>query len=73
MIATGFGRDGRFGRKFSPPWRLSIRLLGSARHDTQTKTAVSAAATWLILGERAGDNAQVLALGRVLSWPTDQA
>lgn len=26
--------------------------------------------TWLILGERAGDNAQVLALGRALEWPT---
>jgi len=26
--------------------------------------------TWLILGERAGDNAQVLALGRALGWPT---
>jgi mitochondrial fission protein ELM1 len=25
--------------------------------------------TWLILGERAGDNAQVLALGRALGWP----
>lgn len=27
--------------------------------------------TWLILGERAGDNAQVLALGRALGWPSD--
>jgi mitochondrial fission protein ELM1 len=27
--------------------------------------------TWLILGERAGDNAQVLALGRALGWPTE--
>ncbi len=26
--------------------------------------------TWLILGERAGDNAQVLALGRALGWPS---
>lgn len=26
---------------------------------------------WLILGERAGDNAQVLALGRALGWPTE--
>ena len=25
--------------------------------------------TWLILGERTGDNAQVLALGRALGWP----
>lgn len=25
--------------------------------------------TWLILGERAGDNAQVVALGRALGWP----
>lgn len=27
--------------------------------------------TWLILGERTGDNAQVLALGRALGWPTE--
>ncbi|MBI2253829.1 MAG: mitochondrial fission ELM1 family protein [Proteobacteria bacterium] len=27
--------------------------------------------TWLILGERAGDNAQVLALGHALGWPTE--
>jgi mitochondrial fission protein ELM1 len=27
--------------------------------------------TWLILGERAGDNAQVLALGRALGWPIE--
>lgn len=27
--------------------------------------------TWLILGERAGDNAQVLALGRALGWPAE--
>lgn len=27
--------------------------------------------TWLILGERAGDNAQVLALGSALGWPTE--
>lgn len=26
--------------------------------------------TWLILGERTGDNAQVLALGRALGWPS---
>lgn len=25
--------------------------------------------TWLLLGERAGDNAQVLALGKALGWP----
>lgn len=25
--------------------------------------------TWLLLGERAGDNAQVVALGRALGWP----
>ncbi|WP_374375556.1 mitochondrial fission ELM1 family protein [Dongia sp.] len=27
--------------------------------------------TWLILGERTGDNSQVLALGRALGWPTE--
>jgi mitochondrial fission protein ELM1 len=27
--------------------------------------------TWLVLGERPGDNAQVLALGRALGWPTE--
>ena len=27
--------------------------------------------TWLILGERKGDNAQVLALGRALGWPSE--
>lgn len=32
-------------------------------------TAAHPPRTWLILGERAGDNAQVVALGRALGWP----
>jgi mitochondrial fission protein ELM1 len=32
-------------------------------------TAARPPRTWLILGERAGDNAQVKALGRALGWP----
>lgn len=33
------------------------------------ESAVRAPRTWLILGERKGDNAQVLALARALGWP----
>lgn len=32
--------------------------------------SVSPPQTWLVLGERAGDNAQVLALARALGWPS---
>ncbi|MBK8157789.1 MAG: hypothetical protein IPK59_03005 [Rhodospirillaceae bacterium] len=34
-----------------------------------TERPAVAPRTWLILGERTGDNAQVLALGRALGWP----
>lgn len=32
--------------------------------------SISPPRTWLLLGERVGDNAQVLALGRALGWPS---
>lgn len=38
--------------------------------DPQTNAPTPPPQTWLLLGERAGDNAQVLALGRALGWPT---
>lgn len=37
--------------------------------DRATDITTTPPQTWLILGERAGDNAQVLALGRALGWP----
>ncbi|WP_374383614.1 mitochondrial fission ELM1 family protein [Dongia sp.] len=36
-----------------------------------TDSLPDAPRTWLILGERAGDNAQVQALGRALGWPCE--
>jgi mitochondrial fission protein ELM1 len=33
--------------------------------------AVASPRTWVILGQRAGDNAQVRALGRALGWPAE--
>ena len=37
--------------------------------EPTTERQISPPRTWLILGERTGDNAQVLALGRALGWP----
>ena len=37
--------------------------------EPTTERQIAPPRTWLILGERTGDNAQVLALGRALGWP----
>ena len=37
--------------------------------EPTTERQIPPPKTWLILGERTGDNAQVLALGRALGWP----
>jgi mitochondrial fission protein ELM1 len=51
--------------------RTAILRLG-AMLPSQTQSASSQPLVWLLMGNRAGDNSQVLGLGEALGWPLEE-